>query len=92
MNRRAVRCFAVMLCLAAGVMATAGGTAAKRPTERVSPAPKLNANAVMWHTPKPPAKPQAGDVCVNPKDGMPMVYIAPGQFVLARATRKLTRG
>jgi len=82
MNRQAVRCFAMMLCLAAGVMATAGGTAAKRPTERVSPAPEVNRNAVIWRTPVPPANPQVGDVWVNPKDGMEMVYIAPGQFLL----------
>jgi len=37
---------------------------------------------VVWRTTAPPAEPQAGDVWVNPKDGMEMVYIAPGEFTL----------
>jgi hypothetical protein len=82
MNRRVAACSAIALCLAAGIMVTPVGAAPARPTERVSPAPEVNPHAVVWRTPTPPANPQAGDVWVNPKDGMQMVYIAPGQFVL----------
>jgi len=89
MNRRAAECYAVLLCLAAAMMGTARGATEKRPTERVSPAPEVNPNAVIWHTPKPPAKPQAGDVWVNRKDGMQMVYIAPGQFVLGTSAAQI---
>jgi hypothetical protein len=57
-------------------------TAGERPAERVSPPPEVNPNAVLWRTPDPPKDPQAGDVWVNPKDGMEMVYIASGEFIL----------
>ena len=62
--------------------APALGAVERRPTERVSPAPQCNPNAVVWRTPEPPADPQKGDIWVNPKDGMEMVYIAPGEFIL----------
>ncbi len=66
--------------LAAAV--TAYAAAQERPAERVSPAPEVNLNAVVWRTPEPPAEPQAGDVWVNPTDGMEMVYVAAGWFIL----------
>jgi formylglycine-generating enzyme required for sulfatase activity len=90
MNRRVARHLGIVLCLAASI-ATASGAVKKRPTERVSPAPKLNANAVIWRTPKPPTKPQAGDVWVNPRDGMEMVYIAPGKFILGTSDAHIDR-
>jgi len=51
-------------------------TEAERPTERVLPAPEINPSAVIWRTPEPPKEARAGDVWVNPKDGMEMVYVA----------------
>jgi formylglycine-generating enzyme required for sulfatase activity len=55
---------------------------AERPGERVSPAPQVNGEAVIWRTAEPPGDAQAGDVWVNPKDGMELVYIAPGKCML----------
>ena len=70
---------AVLLLVACGLVT---GCGQRRPKERVNPPPELNPNAVVWRTPAPPKDPQAGDVWVNPKDGMEMVYIAPGEFTL----------
>jgi len=89
MNQRLAVCFAVVLCLAALIAAIPVAAAEDRPTERVSPAPQVNPNAVLWRTPQPPAKPQAGDVWVNPKDGMEMVYIAPGEFTLGTSDAQI---
>ena len=82
MNHRVAGCFAIVLCVTAGIMVTPVDAAGERPTERVSPAPECNPNAVVWRTPEPPASPDAGDVWVNPKDGMEMVYIPAGEFIL----------
>ena len=79
---RATRCFVVVLCAVVCIVATGLGAAAERPTERASPAPQCNANAVVWRTEQPPANPEAGDVWANPKDGMEMVYVAPGEFAM----------
>jgi formylglycine-generating enzyme required for sulfatase activity len=71
----------VLLVVCVVVIATAGSVWAQaRPTERVSPAPQVNSNAVVWRTPAPPNSPQAGDVWVNPRDEMELVYVAPGEF------------
>jgi len=64
------------------VLSALATAAIARPTERVSPAPQCNPNAVVWRTPKPPANPQAGDIWVNPKDGAKMVYVPAGEFLL----------
>jgi len=56
--------------------------ATARPKEKVAPPPQVNPNAVVWRTPEPPKGAQAGDVWVNPKDGMEMVYVPAGEFVL----------
>jgi len=48
-------------------------------SERVVPAPEANSNAVVWVTPQP-RNPQAGDVWVNPRDGMEMVELAPKKW------------
>jgi formylglycine-generating enzyme required for sulfatase activity len=69
--------YLAVLSVALSVAAT-GLSAAERPTERVTPAPEINAQAVIWRTFEPPTDAEAGDVWVNPKDGMEMVYIAPG--------------
>ena len=37
---------------------------------------------MVWHGATPPTNPQAGDVWVNPRDGMRMVYVASGEFTL----------
>jgi len=58
------------------------GWAAERPTERVSPAPQVNAEAVVWRTPDPPTDPQAGDVWISPKDEAEMVYVPAGEFIM----------
>ena len=76
----------VMLCLIVGGVSAA---AAKRPAGRVSPAPEVNANAVVWRTSQPPNEPQAGDVWVNPKDGMEMVYVPAGEFILGSSDAQI---
>jgi len=63
----------------------------ERPAERVSPAPSCNPNALIWRTPQPPANPQKGDIWVNPKDSMKMVYIAPGQFIMGTSDEQVNR-
>jgi formylglycine-generating enzyme required for sulfatase activity len=79
----------VLVCLALAVAVTACAAAQERPTERVSPAPEVNFNAVVWRTPEPPASPQAGDVWVNPRDGMEMVYVAAGEFTFGSSDAEL---
>jgi len=82
MNHRVAGCFAIALSLAAGIMATPVGAAGERPTERVSPPPEVNPNAVVWRTPSPPPNPETGDVWVNSKDKAEMVYVAAGEFLV----------
>jgi len=82
MNQRLAVSSAVVLFLLACVGVTAVGAAEDRPTERASSPPQCNPNAVVWRTPQPPANPEKGDTWVNPKDGMEMVYVAPGEFTL----------
>lgn len=53
-------------------------TTTQRPTEQVSPAPQVNTDAVVWRTAEPPMEPEAGDIWINPKDGMALVYIPAG--------------
>jgi len=80
---------AAFLLVVLTVVWVAACGAAERPAERVSPAPEVNANAVIWRTPEPPAEAQAGDVWVNPKDGMEMVYVAAGEFVLGTSDAQI---
>ena len=61
----------------------------ERPTDPVTPAPGVNAEAVVWRTVEPPANPEAGDVWVNPRDGMEMVYIAAGEFTLGTSDEEI---
>jgi len=89
MRHRLAVSFAVLLCLTGWIMAASVGAAQTRPTERVSPAPKVNPHAVVWRTPRPPAKPQAGDVWVNPTDGTEMVWVAPGKFILGASSAQI---
>jgi formylglycine-generating enzyme required for sulfatase activity len=70
-------------------MVGCGPRGPQRPSQRVSPPPHINPSAVVWRTPAPPKNPQAGDVWVNPKDGMEMVYIAPGEFVLGASDAQI---
>jgi formylglycine-generating enzyme required for sulfatase activity len=74
----------VMLAVLLGAGLSVAGleAAEERPTERVSPAPHGNPNAVIWRTPAPPANPQKCDIWVDPASGMEMVYIAPGEFTM----------
>jgi hypothetical protein len=74
----AILLFAGLSCLFAGL---AVGVA-ERPTERVTPAPQVNPNAVVWRTPEPPTNPQPGDVWACPKDGGEMVYVPAGEFIM----------
>jgi serine/threonine-protein kinase len=69
---------ALVLCLCSAGYAVGE----PRPTEKVDPPPEVNPNAVVWHTPEPPVNPEAGDVWVNPKDGMEMVYVPAGEFIM----------
>jgi len=78
--KMAVLVVAVWSVLAAGV--TPGAAGQERPTERVTPAPQVNGNAVVWRTPEPPRNPQAGDVWVSPKDGAEMVFVPAGEFIM----------
>jgi formylglycine-generating enzyme required for sulfatase activity len=56
-----------------------------RPTEEVAPPPEVNPNAAIWRTPEPPGEAQAGDLWVNPKNEMEMVYVAAGEFLMGSA-------
>ena len=89
MNHRATGCSAIVLCLVALIAAAPVAAAEERPTERASPAPEVNPNAVVWRTPAPPASPQAGDVWVNSRDGMEMVYVPPGEFILGTSDAEI---
>jgi len=60
-----------------------------RPSERVTPAPLCNPNAVTWRTPDPPAEARKGDIWINPKDGIEMVFIPAGEFTLGSSTPEL---
>jgi len=72
-----------------GTSASADTVGEGRPTERVSPAPECNPNAVVWRTPQPPQNPQAGDIWVNPKDGMEMVFVPAGEFMLGTSDAEI---
>jgi hypothetical protein len=69
--------------------AVLAAAADKRPAERVSPPPQCNSNAVVWRTPQPPRNPQAGDVWINPKDGMAIVYISAGEFIMGTSDAEI---
>jgi formylglycine-generating enzyme required for sulfatase activity len=70
-------------------MLSVSGSAERRPTERVRPAPQCNPNAVVWRTPEPPPNPQKGDIWISPKDGMQMVYIPPGEFIMGSSDAEI---
>ena len=78
-----------LVCVALAVAGTACAAAQERPTERVSPAPQVNPAAVVWRTPEPPPNPQAGDVWADPRDGMELVYVAAGEFILGTTDAQL---
>ncbi len=83
---------AVVMAMFALLVAPAGAAPAaneSRPTERVSPAPKVNPKAMVWRTPTPPTIPQAGDVWVNPTDGGEMVAVPAGKFLLGTSDVQL---
>jgi formylglycine-generating enzyme required for sulfatase activity len=87
-------CAAVVAFAAVGRVSSSEPTAGhrsgkQRPTELVKPAPKANPKAVIWRTAAPPQNPQAGDVWVNPKDGMAMVWVAPGKFMLGTSDAQI---
>jgi len=79
----------LFLALMLGVFSAGYAGAEARPTEKVAPPPEVNPNAVIWRTPEPPKEAQAGDVWVNPKDGMEMVFVAPGEFVLGTSDAQI---
>jgi formylglycine-generating enzyme required for sulfatase activity len=88
-SRSLVTAVLVALCvLGQGVGAVTG----ERPTERASPAPEANPNAVVWRTLQPPANAQPGDVWVDPKSGMEMVYVPSGEFTLGVTDAEVARG
>lgn len=58
--------------------------------EKVTPAPQVNPDAVVWRTPQPPEQAAAGDVWIEPKSGMEMVYIPEGDFLLGSSDAELT--
>jgi len=78
-----------LVCVALAVAVTACAGAQERPTERVSPAPQVNSNAVVWRTPEPPTNPQAGDIWADPRDGVEMVYVAAGEFTLGSSDAEI---
>ena len=79
----------VVVCGGLAMAMTASAATQERPTEGVTPAPEVNPNAVVWRTPEPPTDPQAGDVWVNPKDGMEMVYVPAGEFTLGASDAEI---
>ncbi len=79
----------VAACILVAAAVPACAAAQERPTERVSPAPEVNSTAVVWRTPEPPTNPQAGDVWMNPRDGMEMVYVASGEFILGTSDAQI---
>jgi sulfatase modifying factor 1 len=82
----------IVIFLIVGAAAMVVGVAAEdRPTERVTPAPLGNPNAVIWRTPEPPSDPQKCDVWINPKDNMPMVYIAPGESAIGSSNSEIEK-
>ena len=52
----------------------------ERPAEAVTPAPRCEKHAAIWRSLAMPQHPLAGDIWINPVDGMEMVYIAAGPF------------
>ncbi len=86
---RRVRLLSIVLCVMLNLVMIGLGAAEERPAERVSPPPEINSNAAVWRTPEPPKEAQAGDVWVNPKDGMEMVYIPPGEFILGTSDEEI---
>jgi len=64
-------------------------TALQSPAERVSPLPECNPEAVVWAAPEPPENPDAGDVWVNPRDGMEMVFIPAGEFLMGTSDAEI---
>ena len=76
---------AIVVCVLAAITTAGIALAAERPTERVSPAPEVNPNAVVWRTPQPPPDAQAGDVWVSPKDRAEMVFVPAGDFLVGSA-------
>jgi len=84
------RGFVIAVSLIVCVVVTASGAGAEdRPSERVSPPPQCNPDAVVWRTPEPPADPRKGDIWVNPLDGMEMVYVAAGEFVMGTSADEI---
>ena len=64
-------------------------SASSRPSEKVTPAPAINADAVIWRTNEPPQSHQAGDVWANPKDGMELVFVPEGDFTLGTSQEEI---
>lgn len=89
MSKQAVKQLMMSQFLLACLLSTSAVSAQARPTERVSPPPQCNPDAVVWRTPEPPAEPQKGDVWVNPIDGMEMVYIAPGESIMGTSDAEI---
>ncbi len=79
----------VLVCVTLAVAVTTCAAAQERPAERVSPAPEVNSNAVVWRTSAPPTNPQAGDVWVNPRTGTEMAYVSAGEFTLGTSDEQI---
>ena len=91
MNQRTGSYLPVVLLLVFSFVVAVPAVAQDRPSERVSPPPQCNPDAVVWRTPEPPENPQKGDIWVNPKDGMEMVYIAAGESVMGTSDNEVER-
>lgn len=72
--------FTSIITAVIGLALCASAALAIRPKERVSPNPRCNKHAVVWHSESMPKHPQCGDVWVNPVDGMEMVFVEGGTF------------
>jgi formylglycine-generating enzyme required for sulfatase activity len=70
------------LCVVVTGIAVAYAGEQQRPTERVAPAPEVNAKAAVWRTPEPLTDPQAGDIWISPQNAKEMVYVAAGEFLM----------
>jgi formylglycine-generating enzyme required for sulfatase activity len=78
-------CAALLMAAYIGSGKSAGSGDQQPVTEPPSPARATT----VWRTPTPPTDPGMSDIWVNPTDGMEMVYIPPGEFLLGLSSSQI---